>query len=263
MKRIQYFPSLSVVALGLIHCFSFPASAGTIITSGLPAGDVIVNISGTADGAGVYDSTQTYWYQPFNLTGTLLEYTFQPGTYNFRVIDPADAASMFSLPAGQLSKIYTAWTYNSPWVTDYLAFDSSAATNSSEYQLFAGAVTPLTDFPGFPNAATAYDTAISTGYYDQIVSGVGGRYHGTTSTSYTFNSTETLIFVIPDWDVYDNAGGVSVLVSPAGSTSPSGVPEPASISLALIGLCCIPCARRIPQIRRRLATYRCGRHNAA
>jgi hypothetical protein len=30
--------------------------------------------------------------QPFNTGGSLLAYAIQPGSYNFRVIDPADAS---------------------------------------------------------------------------------------------------------------------------------------------------------------------------
>jgi hypothetical protein len=204
-----------------VFFISAAAFAGTIITSGLPANTAIVNISGTADGAASYNTgspgapAQTYWYQPFNANGDLLEYTIQPGTYSFQIVDPSDAASLESgLSSAELAAIYTAWTYNTPWATDYLVFDSSAATDPSKSQLFAGAVTPLADFPGFPDATTAYNSAITGGYYDQIVGGVGGRYDGTTSTTYTFTSPETLIFAVPDYFLSDNAGGISVLISP-------------------------------------------------
>jgi hypothetical protein len=220
-----------------VFFISAAAFAGTIITSGLPAGTAIVNISGTADGAAEYNSAspgapaQTYWYQPFNTNGDLLEYTFQPGTYSFRIVDPSSAASLEpTLTSTELAQIYTAWTYNSPWATDYLAFDSSATADSTESQLFAGAVTPLADFPGFLNAADAYNSAITGGYFDQIVSGVGGRYDGTTSTTYTFTSAETLIFAVPDYYLPDNAGGVSVLIS----EETAATPEPGML-IPLIG----------------------------
>lgn len=207
------------------------AFAGTIITSDLPPDTAIVNISGTADGAADYNTNnpaQTYWYQPFNTSNELLEYTIQPGTYDFRIVDPTAAAALEpDLTFAQLSEIYTAWTYNTPWATDYLVFDSSAATDPNEYQLFAGAVTPLVDLPGFANATDAYNAAIAGGYYDQIVSGVGGRYDGTTSTSYTFTSAETLIFAVPDYDLGDNAGGISVLISPVSLMT--ATPEPSAL----------------------------------
>jgi hypothetical protein len=208
-----------------VFFISTAAFADGVITSGLPAGSAIVNISGTEDGAAEYNTgsphAQTYWYDPFNINGDLLEYTVQPGTYSFRIVDPAAAASLEpGLTSAELASIYTAWTYNTPWATDYLVFDSSAATDPSEYQLFTGAVTPLADYPGFANATDAYNSAITGGYYDQIVSGVGGRYDGTTSTTYTFTSAETLIFAVPDYYLPDNAGGVSVLISKVSATTP-------------------------------------------
>jgi hypothetical protein len=108
------------------------ALAGTIIDTNLPANDIIVNINAQADGAALYNGVnQNLWYQPFNIGGSLLEVTLQPGTYSFRVIDQTDAASMFpSLTSGQVNEIGVGgWTFNSPWSTDYIVFDSSAATN--------------------------------------------------------------------------------------------------------------------------------------
>ena len=47
---------------------------------------MIININALQDGAAEYGGTPSYndWYQPFNTSNTLLEYTFQPGTYQFR-----------------------------------------------------------------------------------------------------------------------------------------------------------------------------------
>ena len=39
----------------------------------------------------------------------------------------------------------------------------------------------------------------------------GGRYTGTTVSSYTFTSAETLIFAVPDYALSDNNGTLSVL----------------------------------------------------
>ena len=149
------------------------AQAGTIITAGLPSGSAIINIDGRADGAAAYSGANADdWFQPFNASNDLLTYTFQPGTYTFRVVDPTDAALLFpSLTPTELSQIGGAWTYNSPWATDYLAFDSSAATEAGQHQLFTGAVTD--NGYGYADAATAYQEAITKGYYDQIVTGSG------------------------------------------------------------------------------------------
>jgi hypothetical protein len=190
--------------------FSFVVSlTGTVITTNLPSNTAIVNISGTQYGAGSYSGTgQAYWYQPFAATaGPLLEYTIQPGTYTFRVVDPADAQTIYpALTQAQASNIFTGWTYNSPWIETYLVFDSSAASNSGVSQLFSGA----DQQPGSNNAQAAYNLAVSGGYYNQI--SVGSRTATPTST-YTFANPQTLIFAVPDYALGDNSGGVSVLIS--------------------------------------------------
>jgi hypothetical protein len=139
------------------------------------------------------------------------------GTYEFRVIDPTDAAGLFPLltPA-QMNQMYAAWTYNSPWIEDYLVFPSAALTNNSITQIFDGA-----DGPGFANAAEAYNDAITNHYYNILrTAATGGRDSTNLITSYTFTNAETLVFVIPDPGVYDNAGGVSVVVAPV-NTGPA------------------------------------------
>jgi hypothetical protein len=184
------------------------ARAGTVITTNLPANTAIVNIDGRADGAAGFDGGQTHWFQPFNTGGTLLQYTIQAGTYGFWPINPADAAAHFpTLTSAQTNQIYTAWTYNSPWILDYLVFDSSAATNSSVPQLFDGA-----QDIGYGNAIAAYTNAFLRGTYNQLHT--AGRLGTNIAYTYTFTNTTTLIFVVPDYALGDNAGGVSVLVFP-------------------------------------------------
>ena len=179
----------------------------------------IININATQDGAATFNSDQSLWYHPFFTGGAaqLLEYTVQPGSYSFRVVNPADAAQMFpALTAGQASQIFTAWTYNAPWVTDYLVFDGAAAANTSIPQLFDGAFSNTNGtWQTFSNATNAYNAAISEGLYDLIRTGPAGRDGTNYSTVYTVATNETLIFVVPDYALGDNAGGVSVLVSPA------------------------------------------------
>ena len=88
--------SRSMLAAMAVCVLMSSARAGQIITDNLPSGDVIIAIDGRADGAAAYSGPdQGKWYQPFNVNGQLLESTFQPGTYDFRVIDSTDAAAMF------------------------------------------------------------------------------------------------------------------------------------------------------------------------
>jgi hypothetical protein len=225
------------LAIGLSAVVEIPnqSLAGTIITTNLPVSTAIININGTQDGAANSSAgPQAFWYEPFSTggVGQLLIYTVQPGTYGFRVIDSADAAEMFpALTAGQLGEIFTAWTFNTPWITDYLVFDSSAATNASEPQLFDGAFsnTNGVDWTTYNNATNAYNAAITEGFYDLIRPGPAGRAGTNYTTSYTFTGAESLIFVVPDYDLGDNSGGVSVLISP--TTRP--VPPLLSISPGL------------------------------
>jgi hypothetical protein len=183
--------------------------AGTVITANLPANTAIVNIDGRADGAASFDGGQTHWFHPFNTSSTLLQYTVQAGTYSFWPINPADAATRFpALTGAQTNQIYTAWTYNSPWILDYLVFDSSAATNFSVPQIFDGA-----QDIGYGNAIAAYTNAFLRGTYNQLHT--AGRLGTNIATTYTFTNQTTLIFVVPDYELSDNGGGVSVLVFPS------------------------------------------------
>ncbi len=187
--------------------------SGKVITTNLPAGMAIINISGTQDGAGASSGTnQSLWFQPFSNAGQLVEYTIQPGTYTFRVISPTDAAYTFpALTGPQLSSMWTGWTYNTPWLDDYLVFDSSAVSNSAESQLFSGAEGVPDDGVNSLNATTAYNWVIANGTYNNVY--VGNRLVAPEKT-YTFTFPRTLIFSIPDNAVTDNAGGVSVLIAP-------------------------------------------------
>jgi hypothetical protein len=185
---------------------------GTVITDNLPPHTAIVNIDARADGASGYSGDQSLWYAPFNTGGNLPRYTVAAGSYTFRLVDPADAAALFpALTVAQTNQIYTGWTYNYPWIEDYLVFDNAADANSSIPQLFDGA--PDNNF-GSP--AAAYSGAIADRTYNLLRVGPLGRDSTNFTTVYTFPTNETLIFVIPDYGLVDNSGGVSVLVAPAG-----------------------------------------------
>lgn len=224
------FPLRRTLAVGSILGAALSAHAGSVITTNLPTGvDAIVNIDATQDGASGYDGDQSNWYQPYAGTSGFTELTLGPGTYTFDLTDAADSTSAFpKLSDAQRSQLYTGWTYNSPWITNYLVFDSSALTNSSESQLFSGSFS----YGSFGSGLAAYTDAKANGYSSQIVVSPGGRLHGTVETSYTLTSTETLIFDVPDQDDADNSGGVSVVVKTV--TQPT--PEPATFAALGFGL---------------------------
>lgn len=177
----------------------------------LPADTNLVNIDARAHGAGNYfpDATQSLWYQP---TPTAPSLTLPAGTYRFRIVNPTDAAAMYpALTAPQLAKIYTGWTYNSPWIENYMVFKSTAVSNPSEHQIFDGAL----DAFGYSSAAAAYAGNIANVSYNKIRPAPPGRAGGpaTYLTEWTFTAPTTLLFVIPDNGLGDNNGGVSVLVT--------------------------------------------------
>jgi uncharacterized protein (TIGR03437 family) len=199
--------------------------SGTVITTNLPTGMAIVNISAasgnTAGANGAKPAAGNLaWDDPYNTLGQLLEYTVQPGTYTMRVIDPADAASIFpSLTQNQLNGMWTAWNSSingNNYVTSYLAFDSSAASNSTQTQLFSGA----DNGPGTADPASAYADA-ANGYTANNVFTppfFNEIRNGTLQTTYTFNTQTTLIFVVPDYPPGNQGGGVSVLIAPSNGT---------------------------------------------
>ncbi len=215
MKRIN---KIGAAILFAVAGVLLPAKSGTVITANLPANMAIINIDGRADGSAAFNGDQSLWFQPFNTSSSPLEYTVQPGTYAFRVVNPSDAAAMFpSLTSGQTSQIFTAWTYNSPWITDYLVFSSAALTNSSLPQLFDGAF-PIGSSVGvfYGNPADAYTAAITNKFYNLIrTAATGGRDSTNDVKTYTFTAATTLVFAVPDYALGDNNGGVSVLITPA------------------------------------------------
>lgn len=220
-----------------IFAFAALSHAGTVITTNLPSNTWIMNIDGRSEGASNFDGGQANWWTPFASNGQFAELTLGPGTYTFQLINPTDAAAKYpSLDSTQISEIYTAWSYNSPFVTDYIMYDKNANNTVDGSALFYGAVTgnipnwqsyPGANSGGFNTAQDAYNAAITGGVSDQIVTGPLGRFSGVKASSYTFAQTTTIIGAIPDYYVGDNQAGVSIVVS--------SVPEPMSL-LTLSGL---------------------------
>lgn len=204
--------------------------AGSVINTNLPAGTSIVNVDARQDGAGSYNggaTGQALWHTPFSSQGSanLLTLPVAPGTYTFSVISPADAAGQFpALTTAQRDTMFTAWTYNSPWITQYFVFDIAAATDASLSQLFDGSGMNSTNFG---NAQAAYDDAVANGYFNKIrVDPINGREGTVFTTAYTVATATTLVFAIPDNGLSDNGGGVSVVVR--------AVPEPGTTALLAV-----------------------------
>ena len=222
------FRSLRTLSIALLASGAATAAhAGSVIATNLPSGTVaVVNIDATNDGAASYDGDQSSWFQPFAVNKVLTEITLGPGTYSFDLIDPADALTALpGLTSTQRAQLYSGWTYNSPWITDYFVFDSSASNDPNQPQLFCGA----TGGASYGNGEDAYHAAKAGGYASRLFTGPGGRYHGAQASTYTLTQTRTLIFDIPDYYLPDNAGGVSVVVR----AQPT--PEPATLAAMAVG----------------------------
>lgn len=206
---------LTIIVLALTPAL---AQGGTIITANLPPKTAIINIDSRQDGAAIQGPNNgDLWFRPFSSLGVpgLLLYTIQPGTYKFRLTNPTLAEAQFpTLTAPDLSSMYVAWTYNSPWVTDYMVWDVAAASNFSLPQIISGANITPQFFPGFANAQLAFDAAVNNNYANRVRLQPGGRYTGNYYRLVTFAAPQTLLFGVPDGGVNDNTGGVSVLVSP-------------------------------------------------
>ena len=146
--------------------------------------------------------------------GLLLQYSIQPGTYSFRLTNPTLAAAEFpTLTGSQLGQIFTAWTYNSPWITDYFVFDAAGAAATNLPQIFAGAIRPAPRPIGEVSAAAAFNHAVANDYDDNVTKQPGGRNTGVRVTNFTFATAETLTFAVPDNVLSDNTGGLSVVVT--------------------------------------------------
>lgn len=170
-----------------------------LLACGITAQGTTINIDARASGAQP-GPRQTFWHDPFNAVSLSLA----AGTYDFQLVDPAIDSSA----------TYTAWSYNSPFITNYLVFLSTDLT----HELFSGAVS---DAVIRTTAQAAFDATVAS---------------GNDKTTFTFATPVTLLFAVPDNLLSDNQAGVSVLVQPSGVLP---TPEPASAALFASGVAAI------------------------
>ena len=172
----------------------------------LAAGNVstaqIVNINARVSGSQPGGINQAFWLNPFNAVSLSLA----AGTYDFTIVDPA-------MNSGAT---FTAWTYNAPWITNYVVFDSTNLT----HDLFMGAVS----LGSSSNAQAAFNATVAA---------------GNETTVFTLPTAMTLLFAVPDNILSDNTGGVSVDITPFVPEPPppppgpgGAVPEPSAYGIA-------------------------------
>jgi len=188
--------------------------------------DIDSTVSGCSVCAGVADVTPGTFlsdiYSPVQLT-------LGPGTYTI-----TNAAT---------TGYYSAWNFEGyPTSTNWVWSFVMAADNGTGT---AGTVILDDYIAGVYNtqALAAGATGIAT--YDDLTVLSGTSTAGFTDM-FTLSSTTTLDFMIDDYILDDNGGGVALQITPA-----TGTPEPASVGLTLAGLAGLAVARR--RARRRAA----------
>jgi hypothetical protein len=183
------------------------ATAGQIV-------DINSQVSGCSQCSGVAQVTPGTFLSDIYLP---VQLTLGPGTYN---VSNADTT---------IGSYDSAWNFegypsSGNWVWSFvMAADNGSGT--------AGTVI-LDDYIAgvyATQALAAGATGIDT--YDDLTLLSGTSTAGFVD-SFTLESTTTLDFMIDDYDLGDNGGGVSLDITPAGS----GVPEPSNVVLTLAGL---------------------------
>jgi hypothetical protein len=192
------------------------ATAGQIV-------DINSQVSGCSQCSGVAQVTPGTFLSDIYLP---VQLTLGPGTYN---VSNADTT---------IGSYDSAWNFegypsSGNWVWSFvMAADNGSGT--------AGTVI-LDDYIAgvyATQALAAGATGIDT--YDDLTLLSGTSTAGFVD-SFTLASTTTLDFMIDDYDLGDNGGGVSLDITPAGS----GVPEPSTVVLTLAGLAGCMLLRRV------------------
>jgi hypothetical protein len=212
------------------------AFAASIVALSTPAPAMIVNISGTANGeqTGGADCDQA-------CEGALIDpvqVSFAAGTYTI-----TDA---FSPTTGlQAGALYDAWNFESgnsqAWVWHWKALLDDGSDGST--------ITPST------YAAHILLDVDASFTQDSFTTEAAAAAFGaqTAPSTLTFATATVVDFVVNDYYLPDNAGGVSLDVEPA-SASSGAVPEPAAWVMALAGFLAVG-----GSLRRQMAMTRATR----
>jgi len=173
-----------------------------------------------------------------------------PGTFLGDIYSPVQLTlgpGTYTITNAATTGYYSAWNFEGyPTSTNWVWSFVMAADNGTGT---AGTVI-LDDYIGGTTGvyATQALAAGATGIltYDDLTVLSGTSTAGFTDM-FTLSSTTTLDFIVDDYGLYDNGGGVALQITPA----TTGTPEPASVGLTLAGLAGLAVARR--RARRRAA----------
>lgn len=189
----------------------FAAVLGILVLSAPTSWANIINISGTQNGENSSNGGSDCFTACLGSLIDPVQYTVGPGTYIIK-----DAWN--SITGYEPGALYDAWNFEAgnpvAWVWHWKVFrddgSAGATIDPSNYSSYILADIDSTESFATENAAAVFGSA-------------------TSPVTLTFASTTTLDFVVNDWYLSDNAGGVSLDMEPVTAT-----PEP-PMSLMLLG----------------------------